>query len=346
MANEGSREDPETASLGQLPAALARSDGRLEQAISTRLSKVPSPVLQSALERSTSGGKRLRPLLALWFSDSLGVASDNADRIACLTEWLHSAFLIHDDIQDGDEWRRDQPTLWKSHGISTALNAADWLLSAVYLEVSQMLLQDEIRARLLSAVQDVHSRTVLGQQYDLDGRGDPDFGLDRYEQAVRAKTGRYLALGMVAVAIVVRLNQRAVDQLWAVGDHLGPAFQIQDDLLDLTSSKGRAGQLGNDIREGKPSILYAHALERGQLAQEQKARLVDVMAEERALTRDDDVEWVISLFHDCGSIDFARNQAVDRAEAGIDLFRDIPGVPRELHATFEQVARFAVERNR
>ncbi len=346
MDNEGANEDPATASLYSLPRALSRSEDRLAAAISARLALVPSAVLQTALERSTSGGKRFRPLLALWFGDSLGVARDDAERIACLTEWLHSAFLIHDDIQDGDEWRRDQPTLWKSHGISTALNAADWLLSAVYLEVSRMHLPDEVRSQLLSAVQDVHSRTVLGQQYDLDGRGDADFGLDRYEQAVRAKTGRYLALGMVAVAIAARWSQHAIDQLWSVGDHLGPAFQIQDDLLDLTSSKGRAGQLGNDIREGKPSILYAHALERGQLSQEQKNRLVDVMLQERVLTSDEDVEWVISLFHDCGAIEFARIQANERADAGIDLFRELPGVPQELHATFEQIARFAVERNR
>ncbi len=346
MAEEGAKEDRATASLSELPKSLSRSGDRLARAISARLALVPSTVLQGALQRSTSGGKRLRPLLALWFGDSLGVSSENSERIACLTEWLHSAFLIHDDIQDGDEWRRDQPTLWKSHGISTALNAADWLLAAVYLEVSRMHLADEVRSQLLSAVQDVHSRTVLGQQYDLDGRGDADFGLERYEQAVRAKTGRYLALGMVAVAIAAQWSQRAIDQLWAVGDHLGPAFQIQDDLLDLTSSKGRAGQLGNDIREGKPSILYAHALERGQLSGEQQNRLVDVMAQERVLTGDEDVQWVISLFHDCGAIEFARSQANERADAGIDLFREIPGVSQELHATFEQIARFAVERNR
>jgi geranylgeranyl pyrophosphate synthase len=348
LIGEASEEPPCEAdpSPVALPVALAEQEDRLDRAISLRLASVTPVSLQRAVEESTRGGKRLRPRMALWFGDCWGVEKGAAEGVACLTEWLHSSFLIQDDIQDGDEWRRDQPTLWKSQGVATALNAADWLLSSVYLEVGQISVPDAIRSKLLTAVQDVHRRTVIGQQLDLDARADPDFSLERYEQAVQWKTGRYLALGMVAIAILAKFHDTSMDLLWKVGDQLGPAFQIQDDLLDMTRSKGRGGQIGNDIREGKPSILFAHALERGDLSPSDRSSLIEVMGKPRHQTSDEDVEQVIEMCRTCGAIDFAREQARCRAEGAVQLFRQIPEITPDVQASFDQLARFAVERNR
>ena len=346
MNQAGSGADHETRSAGDLPACLRQPQKRLQQLILARIEVLRPASLHRSVSDATSGGKRLRPALAMWFGGALDVPAQALEPIACLTEWLHSAFLIHDDIQDGDQWRRDRPSLWKSHGVPTALNAADWLLSAVYEEVTRIEVDENCRAWLLRSVQDVHRRTVVGQQLDLDGRGDPAFNLSCYEQAVQAKTGRYLALGMVASAIVAGLDEGTIDSLWRVGDQLGPAFQIQDDLLDMTRSKGRAGEVGNDIREGKPSILYAHALEEGDLSVSECDRLVEVMARDRAQTSDQDVGWVIDLFDRCGSVEFARQQARTRAQEGIRLFEETPGMPSEVCDQFASIARFAVERNR
>ena len=342
-------EDPACEATGRpdgLPESLAGLADRLDRALSLRLSTVAPVSLQAAIKSATRGGKRLRPRMALWFGKCWGVDPSAAEGMACLTEWLHSSFLIQDDIQDGDEWRRDQPTLWKSLGIPMALNAADWLLSAVYLEVAQISTSDAIRSKLLTAVQDVHRRTVVGQQLDLDSRADPDFNLDRYEHAVQWKTGRYLALGMVGVAILAEFPDSSVELLWKVGDQLGPAFQIQDDLLDMTRSKGRGGQIGNDIREGKPSILFAHALERGDLSAHDRSLLIEVMAKPRHQTTEKDVHWVIELCRSCGAIDFAREQARCRAKDAVGQFGQIPGITTDVQDSFEQLAKFAVERNR
>ncbi len=348
MIGEAAEEPPceAVASPMALPVALDEQGDRLDRAISLRLAPITPTSLQRAVEESTRGGKRLRPRMALWFGDCWGVESAAAEGVACLTEWLHSSFLIQDDIQDGDEWRRDQPTLWKSQGIPTALNAADWLLSSVYLEVGQILVPDAIRSKLLTAVQDVHRRTVIGQQLDLDARADPDFNLERYEQAVQWKTGRYLALGMVGVAILAKFDASSIELLWKVGDQLGPAFQIQDDLLDMTRSKGRGGQIGNDILEGKPSILFAHALERGDLSQADRSSLIAVMGKPRNQTSEEDVELVIEMCRSCGAIDFAREQARCRADAAALLFQQIPEITPDVQESFEQLTRFAVERNR
>ncbi|MBC8260471.1 MAG: polyprenyl synthetase family protein [Planctomycetia bacterium] len=330
----------------EMPAVLGKWSQVLDERVQGRLGTIEPESLKLALIEANSGGKRVRPLLSLWFGSCLGVEMERLLPVACLTEWLHSAFLIHDDIQDGDIWRRDRPTLWKSHGIPTALNAADWLLSAVYREISSISLDPSSRIRILEAVSDVHRRTVVGQQFDLSGRADPSFSLQRYEELVRSKTGRYLALGMVCVAIVKGLDDGVVDTLWNVGDQLGPAFQIQDDLLDLTKGKGRGGEMGNDIREGKPSILFAHSLQSSAMTDADKSRLVSIMDRSREETSTTDIQECIEIFDKCGSIEFAKAEARSRSAQGLGIFSDIDELSPVIKAEFESICEYLTERNR
>ncbi len=330
----------------KLPVALVHWSGPLEAEIDQRLAGIEPESLGEAIRVACRGGKRIRPLISLWFGSALGVDREAALSLACLTEWLHNAFLIHDDIQDGDTWRRDQPTLWKSHGTATALNSADWLLSAVYSEVAALAIEESVRSRLLLAVSGVHRRTIEGQQHDLAGRADPQFNLQRYDELVRSKTGRYLALGMVCIAIVRGFGPRVIDSLWQVGDQLGPAFQIQDDLLDLTPGKGRRGESGNDIREGKPSILYAHAMQSDALSGEDRQRLVEVMGLPREQTNDDHVDECVQLFEKCDSFEFARSEAMKRSQSGREIFNSIDDLATEVHEEFELICSFMTERKR
>ncbi|MGB1072364.1 MAG: polyprenyl synthetase family protein [Planctomycetota bacterium] len=329
-----------------LPKSLSSWKNPLEEVVSRRLANIEPNSLGEAIRCACKGGKRIRPLISLWFGAAHGVDRDSSLGVACLTEWLHNAFLIHDDIQDGDAWRRDEPTLWKSHGTATALNAADWLLSAVYSEISRLSVDDLVRSRLLQAVSDVHRRTVEGQQLDLGGRADSRFQLSDYERLVKSKTGRYLALGMVCAAILAGFDDDRVNLLWRVGDQLGPAFQIQDDLLDLTPEKGRGGEFGNDIREGKPSILFAHSIQSGGLNQEERERLVEIMALPREETSASEVEECIGLFDKTGSIDFAREEAKSRSRTGLELFASIQGVSSEVLQEFEMICNYMTDRSR
>lgn len=329
-----------------LPSSLSDWKVPLDEAVRDRMAPIRPNSLGEAIRAACSGGKRLRPLVSLWFASSLGADRSAALKVACLTEWLHNAFLIHDDIQDGDAWRRDEPTLWKSHGIATALNAADWLLSAVYTEIAALPVKDCVRSRLIHAVSDVHRRTVEGQQLDLTGRASAGFSLKDYDHLVKSKTGRYLALGMVCVAILLEWDAPTIEILWEVGDQLGPAFQIQDDLLDLTPEKGRGGESGNDIREGKPSILFAHAMQSAELMDADRNRLVEIMSSPRAETSEEDVAEAIVLFEKAGSLEFARNEAKIRSRSGREHFNSLPGISAEIQREFEMICNYMTDRNR
>jgi len=144
---------------------------------------------------------------------------------------------------------------------------------------------------------------------------------------------------MVGGAIVAGLDDKGIAQIQGLGTTMGPAFQIRDDMIDLTEGKGRGGALGCDIREGKPSILYAHAL--SQASARDKKRLIAVMRKPRAETTDEDVEAVTDLYGRLGSLEFARTKADELVEQAFSTIERMPVANKDF---FRSVARFMAER--
>jgi len=153
------------------------------------------------------------------------------------------------------------------------------------------------------------------------------------------KTGRYLVLGMVGGAIIAGAPQRLVDTLWSLGRTLGPAFQIRDDIIDLTAGKGRGGEIGCDIKEGKASMMYARALE--MCGQADRARLLAIMAKPREKTTAKDVQWVIALYRRTGAIEFAQEYANRLVQRALRVIETMPRAGRE---KLQAIAHFLVQR--
>jgi geranylgeranyl pyrophosphate synthase len=254
-----------------------------------------------------TGGKRIRPALCILTCEALGGEAEAAVPFATAVEVLHNMFLLHDDVEDGDTVRRDAPTVWVKYGVANAINVGDYMLGRAYTAILRSPVDAERRVRLTAAFTATYERTCLGQALDINARGAEGWGVEDYLRMVELKTGHYLALGMVGGAIVAGAGEETVRRLQELGSNMGPAFQIRDDLIDLTHGKGRGGVLGNDIREGKPSILYAHALE--EAGAEDGARLREVMRRDRGATSEEDVRWVMELYERCGSLAFAQAKA-------------------------------------
>jgi len=285
------------------------------------------------------GGKRIRPALCLLCCEGLGGDPAKALRFAAAVEILHNMFLIHDDIEDGDTVRRDAPTVWRRFGLANAINAGDYMLGRAYHAILQSPVEEATRLRLVRAFTDTYELTCRGQALDINSRGKDGFTVEDYLEMVTLKTGHYLALGMVGGGIVAGAGPAVIEQIQELGRSMGPAFQVRDDLLDLTAGKGRGGATGNDIREGKPSILYAHAL--GAAAADERRWLVEVMRKPREETTESDVRGVIGLYERCGSMDFAR-QTADRLIQ--QALRTLERIPLKNKATFRHVVRFLAER--
>jgi len=290
-----------------------------------------------------SGGKRLRPALCLMTCEALNGDARPAVPFALATEILHNFLLVHDDIEDGDTMRRDKATLWAKFGVPNALNVADYLIARAYRLIFEAPLPDEIKMRLGRAYSLAFERTVEGQALDINLRGHPEVDLETYFRIVQLKTAYYLALTWVGGAIVAGVREEELGPFWELGECLGPAFQIRDDIIDLTEGKGRGGEIGCDIREGKPSIFFAYALERRAGSEAERTRLIEIVRRAREETTAADIAWAIAFFREHGAVAFAEEEArrlVERADAVLDR---LP-LGQEGCERFRKVARFIVDR--
>ena len=291
----------------------------------------------------STGGKRLRPALCLLTCEHLGGEPERALPFALAAEMLHNVFLIHDDIEDGDTMRRDQATLWVHLDLANAINIGDYLISTAYRLLLTSRLDSATILRLLDIYSLTFQKTVEGQALDINLRGCDTFDVAQYYRIVQLKTAYYLTFNLVGGAIVAGMDGEVIEQLWELGRLLGPAFQIRDDIIDLTNGKGRGGEIGCDIREGKPSILFAYALERLGPHTTERQQLLDIIRKPREQTTSHDVDTVIQLYNDVGALDFATvecRRLIDNA------FTLIAGLPLEDtgKALFREISRFIIDR--
>jgi geranylgeranyl pyrophosphate synthase len=237
--------------------------------------------------------------------------------------------------------RRDRETVWAKYGVGHAVNVGDYLMAVACRAVLRSPVSDRARVRLLAAFGEALETTARGQALDLNWRGRADLTVQDYLELVRLKTGRYLALGMVGGAVIAGLGQKVTAAIEALGEDMGAAFQIRDDMIDLTAGKGRGNVTGNDIREGKPSILYAHAISAA--APGQKEDLIRIMRKVREETTEADVEWVKELYRRLGSVEFARAEAERLVARAFEAIGRLPAPKRDF---FRQLTRYMVSRTR
>jgi geranylgeranyl diphosphate synthase type I len=255
-----------------------------------------------------AGGKRLRPLLAIMTYEALGGKDDKILPFAAACEVLHNWLLVHDDIEDGDKVRRDKPTVWVKYGLAHGINIGDFMAHKVFeliLMSKEKGLSDDVVFRLLKAMTDTALRTSEGQALDMNLRNNINPTEKEYLESAIGKTARYLTVPMIGAAIVSG-NDKLIPKLIEFGTYLGPAFQIADDILDLTEGKGRK-EIGRDIKEGKRSILVVHCLSK--CSKDEKTKLLSILSKPPEQTTDSDVTYVKKLFIKHGSIDYARKKA-------------------------------------
>ena len=251
-----------------------------------------------ATEHLASGGKRVRGRLALASCALWGISDEEAVPWAAAVELLHNATLVHDDIQDGDEFRRGRPTVWARHGVSQAINTGDLLLMLPWLAVAEIPAPEKVRFRLSVSVADRAQRTVRGQVDEMELLGSRKLDRGSYLRASSGKTGHLLALPVEGAALLAGRSQDAARRLAAPFEALGLLFQLQDDLVDLYGEKGREAP-GGDLREGKVSALVVTHLERVPADRDWLLRILDAP---RLETRASDVQEASRRFSNSGAV--------------------------------------------
>jgi geranylgeranyl pyrophosphate synthase len=270
-------------------------------------------------EQLAHRGKCIRPALCLATCGAFGGDEERALPAAASLELLHNAFLVHDDIEDGSQYRRGQPTLHVRHGVPLAINVGDAMnaLSVQILRRNQRQLGPELALRIFDEFDHMSLETIEGQALELGWIRDNDCSTtaDDYLWMVLKKTGWYSFIHPMRIGALIAAPERDdLDRFHRFGYFLGTAFQIQDDVLNLTGDHRRYGkEVGGDLLEGKRTLILSHLFANGDA--HEKERLRAFLARPRAQRAPRDVAWLEALLRSRGSLDYARKVAREFAES-------------------------------
>jgi geranylgeranyl diphosphate synthase type II len=237
----------------------------------------PPETIHRAMRYSVmAGGKRIRPILCIEAARVVSDALDGVERASCALELVHTYSLIHDDLPalDNDDYRRGRLTCHKVFGDALAILAGDALLTYAFRVLTELDgIDGERRARLvweLAAAAGTPGGMVAGQVNDLEGeKKQPTPEL--LESIHRAKTGALLRCGARMGAIYAGASPEQLDALTRYGEHVGLAFQIVDDILDVEESSERLGKTaGKDAQQHKVTFPAVYGLERSKAMAEQE----------------------------------------------------------------------------
>jgi octaprenyl-diphosphate synthase len=252
------------------------------------------------------GGKRIRPALLLLSAKLFDYRGRGAVRLGAVVEIIHTATLVHDDIIDEAKTRRGRPAANTQWGNSKCVLAGDWL----YMQAFKIAVQER-NFRILDTLIELTQMMVEGELLQMEKLGE-FITLDEHFDLIFRKTACLFSVCMRLGAILGGATAEQEKALGAYGHDLGMAFQIVDDVLDLTASEDVLGKpVASDLREGKVTMAVIHALER--CTPQERAQIETVMRD-RAFNGVTHAQ-VLDILQRYGSLQAASARAVDYAES-------------------------------
>jgi geranylgeranyl diphosphate synthase type II len=287
------------------------------------------------LEYPLREGKGFRPALCLAVCQANGGRIEEALDTAAALEMFHNAFLIHDDIEDYSDSRRGHPTLHQKYGVAIATNVGDGLnmLAMRTLLNNTRTLGLERALTLIFEVERMARESTEGQSIELDWVrfNRPDATVRDYLLMCQKKTCWYTCIApMRTGALIAKVRPERLPAFVPFGFKVGAAFQIQDDVLNLTAEQALYGkEIGGDIAEGKRTVMVVHLLHNA--PQVEARHVLAIYGKPREQKSADEIAFVLDAMHRHGSIDFARGLAhrltISAARSFDERFNWMPASP-------------------
>ena len=294
------------------------------------------------------GGKRWRAVLFLVFVDAFG--EDPADYLpyAAIPEILHNGTIIVDDVEDDATMRRGEPALHHRFGTDVALNAGNamYFIPLKIITHDPGSLDDGTRLRAYEMLMHELNRTHLGQGMDICWHNDAEITVDAsaYLEMCACKTGCLGRIVARLAAIVTGQDVETERAVAAYAESVSIAFQIGDDILDVEHSLGEAGDFGkafgNDVREGKQTLMAIHAVANAPSAD--ATRLQEILAADT--NTDEEILEAIDVLQSAGSVEFARETALSLADEAVGYLDDLD-LEAEPERDLRGFTEFVVERD-
>ena len=250
---------------------------------SSNLDALNKGIAEPIWEILDRGGKRWRPALFLLICEALGKNSEDCFDFAIIPEVVHNGTLIVDDLEDSSELRRGKPCTYKLYGVDIAVNAGN---AMYYLPLLPLMEKKEmLPAEMLRDIYEVYVQEMinlsLGQAMDITWhRGianADDLNEEDYLQMCAYKTGTLARMAAKISAVLAGASKELVEKLGFFAESIGVAFQMQDDVLDLTGKEfaEKKGGVGQDITEGKRTLMVIHTLKNASSAE--RKRLIQIL---------------------------------------------------------------------
>ena len=271
-------------------------------------SKEPKGLYEPIAYALSGGGKRLRPMLALLACDLCGGQKEDVLPAALALEVFHNFTLLHDDVMDHASLRRARPSVNALFGDNAAILSGDQMLIEAYKLIAQVPADKQVTT--LSLFNEMATGVCEGQQLDFETLPLDKVSLEDYINMIRLKTSVLLAYALKIGAYISEATKAQEQVLYDFGLHLGLAFQIQDDVLDVYGDERTFGKtIGGDICEGKKTFVFLTARDNSDEITRQSLFEAMALPSGTAEQRKNKIERVISLYN--------RVRTRERAEAAI-----------------------------
>ncbi len=312
--------------MSRLSSQIAESAEKVNRFIETVVDSESEPqvLYRAARHIIDAGGKRLRPFLVMKSCKMVGGREEDALPTASSLEMLHTFTLLHDDIMDQDEKRRGVPSVHTKWGVPVAIVAGDLLFAKVYEAIATYTDPKYVKPkRILQVIKEISEATVVlceGQTFDMMFEDMETVSEAEYFKMIEGKTAALFEVSARCGGLLGGATNRQVKRLGEFGRYAGIAFQVIDDILALTADEKLLKKpVGNDIREGKRTLMVVYALEKA--SKSQRKKILETLGNKDASP--EQIQETIRLIDSLGAIDYAKklaNRYIKKAKKALAKF--------------------------
>ena len=316
--------------MSRLSTQISESAQKVNKFIQTVVDTETEPkvLYQAARHIIDAGGKRLRPFLVLKTCKLVGGNEQDAIATASSMEMLHTFTLLHDDIMDQDEKRRGVPSVHTKFNVPIAIVAGDLLFAKVFEAITKNTDHKSVKPkRILQILQELSEATIIlceGQTRDMLFEDKKTVTEAEYFEMIDGKTAALFETSARCGGIIGGATKTQVKRLGEFGRYAGIAFQVIDDILALTADeKVLKKPVGNDIREGKRTLIVIYALKKANKTERQK--ILDTLGNQKASV--EQIKETIALMDSLGAISYAKKMAdkyITKSKKALAKFPDGP----------------------
>jgi len=322
----------QSSSQNTITSTIAADMDAVNTVIRARLHSEVALVNQIAEYIISAGGKRIRPVLVLLVANAYSYKGTAHHELAAVVEFIHTATLLHDDVVDESSMRRGRQTANALFGNAASVLVGDFLYSRAF----QMMVSLN-NMRVMQILSDATNVIAEGEVLQLLNMHDPDVNEEAYLQVIRSKTAKLFEAAAELGALISGCNDDEIAAAGEYGRSLGTAFQLIDDVLDYAGDATEIGKnVGDDLREGKPTLPLIYLMENGTEEQRQLVRSCIENGDEQHF------DTILSAITTSGALDYTRRAAEVASQRAIDAIESMPA--SQYKDSLLSLAHFSVNR--